>query len=50
MSEPIWHNFIILAICYLEVLHSLRVLDLQDSEQLWKKDFPQGMWCYLFCL
>ena len=34
MSEPIWHNFIILAICILKVLHSLRVLDLQDNEQL----------------
>ena len=50
MSEPIWHNFIILATCYLKVQYSLGVLNLQDSEQLWKKDFPQDLWCYLFCL
>ena len=51
ISKHIWYNyFIILAVCYLKVSHSLGVLGPQDREQLWKKDFLQGLWCYLFCL
>ena len=42
ISEHVWYNyFIILAVCYLKVSHSL----VQDRKQLWKKDLLQGLWC-----